>query len=105
MSSKDLQNQYVVEVHKCFSSLIDDFPNQPYHFKERPTNSSQKTPKKWSNIHLSKVVVEAGENLKKVIDCKNTTEISETRDRLVQLYKPPKNISSPHKIIEDASFS
>ena len=116
-SSGDLQNQYTVEVHNRFSSLIGELSNQPsvqekYDCLGKACSEigqqllPKKPAKKWANLHRKEEVVAARANLKYAMDSKDSIVVSEARDRLLASYKSAEEcfIETQIGIIEDASF-
>ena len=118
LRTKDLQNQYSVEVHNRFTSLIDDFPD-PTSVQEKydclgkscaevgKQILPKKEVKKWSNLRNSREVMAARENLKKALDSGKAKDIKLAKKRLTTSYKTAEEcfIETQIHIIENASFS
>lgn len=118
LETKDLQNQYSVEVYNRFTSLVDDLPD-PTSVQEKydclgkscAEVGKQILPKKktnkWSNLRNSREVVAARENLKKALDSGKAKRIELAKNRLITSYKTAEEcfIETQIHIIENASFS
>ena len=115
---KELQTQYSVEVHNRFSSLVDELPDStPVQEKYDCLGKScaeigkqllpKKKAKKWSNLHKSQKVIEARENLRKVLDSGRANAIQRAKNKLAQSYSNAEEcfIETQIHIIENASFS
>ena len=117
-SSKELQNQYAVEVHNRFSELVHELPEQSstqekYDCLGKACSEvgkrvlPKKPSKKWSKLHLSPDVVKARDNLLKALSSNKSNTISAAREDLLASYKTAEEgfIDTQVKIIENASFS
>ena len=118
LGKKDLQNQYSVEVHNRFTSLIDNLAD-PTSVQERydclgkscaevgKEILPKKKPKKWSNLRNSPEVITARENLRTALDSGKAKDIKLAKSRLIASYKTAEEcfIDTQIHIIENASFS